>query len=624
MLPSRPLWPRLAAAVIALPCILAGADPSGARFSPLTQINTGNVKKLGVAWVYHTGEVHPGTPNAIGHKIAAFESTPLVVGTTLYVTTASGRVIALDAETGKELWKFDPQKDSAKRRSAANRGVAYWDGGKSGGRIVYGTPDGRLIELDARTGKPCLDFGDNGIVNLRAGVADAWPDAPYYLSSPPAIFRNLVITGSSVQEDPSHGPSGMVRAFDVRTGKPAWVFHTVPRPGEFGNDTWQGDSWRNRSGANVWSLMSVDEKRGLIFLPIGSATYDFYGADRKGNNLFANSLVALDANTGRRIWHFQLIHHDLWDYDPPAQPVLVMLKRDGREIPAVAQVTKSGFVFVFDRVTGKPLFPIEERRVPKSEVPGEQTSPTQPFPLKPPPLSLLKVTANDLSKVTPEHARYCSDLFRTLSGGSIFTPYGLTPTLVMPGTLGGATWSGGSFDPSSHYLFVNVNNVGAVGSMKKDDKPGPPGYHRWNAKGGAYARFWDERDWPCQKPPWGSLIAVDLDRGEFAWDVPLGVVDELKNQPPTGTPNLGGSIVTAGGLVFIGASTDRRFRAFSAKTGQELWEAKLEASAHATPATYLGERSKKQFVVIAAGGGGFFQGPVSDTVVAFSLKDSAH
>jgi len=600
-------------------------DPGGTRFSPLDQINTGNVQNLGIAWIYRTGERSAGTPGAVGHNITAFESTPLIVGETLYLTTASSRVIALNAETGKELWQFDPQKGSTHRRSAANRGVAYWNGGSGGApRIVYGTADGRLIELDAATGKPCADFGDNGVVNLRAGVADAWPNAPYYLSSPPAIYRNLVITGSSLQEDPSKGPGGVVRAFDVRTGKPVWTFHTVPQPGEFGHDTWKGDSWKDRSGANVWSLMSVDEKRGLVFLPLGSATYDFYGADRKGDNLFANSLVALDANTGRRVWHFQVIHHDIWDYDLPAQPVLATVLHNGREVPAVAQVTKSGYVFVFDRTTGRPLFPIEERKVPPSSVPGEQASPTQPFPLKPPPLALQQVTAKDLSDVAPASAQYCSALFHTLTGGSIFTPYGLTPTLVMPGTLGGGTWSGGSYDPKTHYLFVNENNVGAVGMMKKDDKAGPGSYHRWNEHGGAYARFWDEHGWPCQKPPWGTLSAVDLDRGEVAWTVPLGVVDELKGRPATGAPNLGGSIVTAGGIVFIGASTDQRFRAFSAKTGQVLWEARLEASAHATPATYLGQRSGRQFVVIAAGGGGFFQGPVSDTLVAFTLKDSAH
>jgi quinoprotein glucose dehydrogenase len=408
-----------------------------------------------------------------------------------------------------------------------------------------------------------------------------------------------------------------VRAFDVRTGKPEWEFHTIPRPGETGHETWQGDDWKDRTGANVWSTMSVDTERGLVFLPIGSASYDFYGADRKGADLFANSLVALNANTGKLAWFFQMVHHDIWDYDMPAQPVLITVRRGGKQIPAVAQVTKMGFVFVLDRLTGKPLFPVEERPVPQSEVPGEVSSPTQPFPLKPPPLVRQTFAESDISDVTPGARRYCTDLFHTLQHRGIYTPYGLRMTLVVPGTLGGGNWSAGSYDGASGLLFVNANELGAIGELEPQAEGAPEKYRR-NSKGGEYARFWDEHEWPCQKPPWGTLSAIDVNSGEIVWKVPLGSVDGLPGK--TGTPNLGGSIVT-NGLVFIGAATDRKFRAFDAKTGEELWAAELETSAHATPVTYLGKRTKKQFVVIAAGGGGYFQGPVSDTLAAYALAD---
>ena len=584
-------------------------DPGGMRFSPLKQIDHTNVGRLQRAWTYEL----PANP---GNEIAAFESTPLMVDDALYFATQNGQAIAVDAETGKQLWVFDPFSGiGAGRRPVVNRGVAYWEGtslvasraqeSSADRRIFYVTPDAQLFALDPATGKPCEGFGRGGAIDLREGIASEWPKSEYSVSSPPVIYKNLVITGSQVQEFPSKGPSGAVRAFDVHTGKLLWRFDTVPKPGEVGHDTWGGDGWKDRSGTNAWGPISVDVENGMVFLPLGSPSYDFYGADRKGKDLFANSLVALKADTGKLVWHYQIVHHDIWDYDLPAQPVLTTVHRAEREIPAVAEVTKTGFVYVFDRLTGAPLFPIEERAVPRSELPGETNWPTQPFPLKPPPLARTSVTRDDITTVTPESRKYCLQTFGSILPGRIFDPWGLTLKLGMPGTLGGANWSGASFDPSSGYLFVNTSDLGVVGEMKRQPA-GSPETYLWGSKWGTFARFWDSQHYPCQQPPWGTLNAVNLNTGEIAWKVPLGVVDalEAKGIPKTGIYNLGGSIVTAGGLVFIAATADHRFRAFDAQTGKELWVTKLEFNGHATPLTYLGKKTNKQFVVIAVGAGG--------------------
>ena len=605
-----------------------GHDAGGMRFSSLAQIDRGNVAQLTRAWTFHTGELDPRPDSATARdarRPTAFETTPLVVGGTLYFSTPSSRLIALDAETGAQRWMYDPfATGDRKRVSGPHRGIAYWEGRDANeARIVFGTTDGRLVALDAHTGRPVSTFGDGGVVNLRTGVTDV--AGSYTMTSPPAIWHDLVITGALVPETASRGPSGDIRAFDVRTGAQVWRFHTVPHEGEAGNETWEPGSWRDRTGANVWSIMSVDVERGLVFLPLGSAASDFYGGDRKGANLYANSIVALDAATGKLRWHRQLVHHDIWDYDLASPPALVTIRRDGREIPAVVQMTKSGVMFVLDRRTGEPLFPIEERPMPASHVPGEQAWPTQPYPSKPAPLVRhTAITAADLTDVTPESRAYCANLFSQFRwSGNAYTPIDTLPGVWFPGTLGGATWSGASIDPQLGYAFVNVNEVGAIGAMrKKPNGSSAPEWERWSPWG-LYARFWDPNDLPCQRPPWGKLIAVNLATGEFAWSVTLGVNDSLlaRGVPKTGAPNLGGSIATAGGLVFIGSTNDKRFRAFDARTGAELWVAKLEASAHATPITYRGERTGRQFVVIAAGGGGAFDRDQADVVAAFALPD---
>jgi glucose dehydrogenase len=499
-----------------------------------------------------------------------------------------------------------------------------WEG--SGGpadRTVFsGTCDGRLVALDAATGRLRAAFGTAGVIDLRQG-AGAQAGEQYSITSPPAIWRDLVIVGALVPEETPRGPAGDVRAFDVHTGQERWRFHTVPRPGEFGHDTWPADGWQRRTGVNVWSTMSVDDDRGLVFLPIGSPSYDFYGGDRAGQDLFGNSLVALDAATGRRRWHRQLVHHDLWDFDPPARPILADIPHGGRMVPAVIQLTKMGLVFVFDRTTGEPVFGVEERAVPPSELPGEHAWPTQPFPVKPPPLSRGKpLTREELTTVTPESHQECEALFGRLRSGGLFTPPGPELTLSFPGTMGGATWSGGAVDPSSAYLIVNTNEVGAIGQMVPEANGVVPPFKR-ASPGGAYGRFWDSQQLPCQQPPWGLLHAVDLSTGAIAWQVPLGDMPALAAQgiTGTGTPNLGGAIVTAGGVVFIGGASDSRFRAFDLRTGRELWRADLPASGHGTPLSYRG-RTGRQFVLIAAGGGGKFSHTISDAIVAFALPST--
>jgi quinoprotein glucose dehydrogenase len=587
-----------------------GHDAGGTRHSPLKQINTSNVGQLQRAWAYHTGE-----------KGRSFESTPIFVDNVLYFSTQNQNVVALNPETGVELWKYK----NPKPRNSENRGVSYWPGDRATApRILFGTGNGSLVALDAKTGAPVTSFGDNGTVDLRTGIADQFPKANYAISSPPVVYRDLVIVGPSTQESGSHGPSGSPRAFDVRTGKLVWSFHTVPQPGEPGNATWGDGGWKDRAGPSQWGLDTVDTKLGLVFLPVGNAADSFYGADRKGPDLYASSIVALDAQTGKLRWYFQMVHHDLWDYDMNAPPTLIEVKRAGRTIPAIAETNKMGLLFILDRRTGKPIFGVEERPVPKGDTPGEWYSPTQPFPLKPPPLARTTMTREDVSQRTPEAAKFCGEWFSRLRSQGLYTPFAMTPSLSMPGTMGGGNWGGVSFDPQLGYIFVNTSSLGTVGQMVAT----APGSAQPYRNLGGYTRFIDSEGYPCQQPPWGELIAINANTGNIAWRVPLGSYDKLEAQGVrnTGAINMGGSIVTSGGLVFIAATTDSKFRAFDARTGAELWMARLEASGTTVPMTYLGNNDK-QYVVVAAGGTNRFRmiantaDETSDTLVAFALPD---
>jgi quinoprotein glucose dehydrogenase len=510
----------------------------------------------------------------------------------------------------------------------SRRGVAYWPGTpKVGPRVFTGAGDGAMIALDAKTGRLFDSFGDQGYVNLKGSVY-AGADGPFRLITPPVVYRDIVITGgSNTEQEPSTGLYGDIRGWDAVTGKLLWSFHTVPRAGEPGVETWEGDSWKNRSGTNAWTLMTLDVERGLLFAATGSPTSDFYGADRKGRNLYGNSVVALDAATGKLKWHQQLVHHDIWDWDLPAAPTLIEVTRNGRKIPAVAQMTKMSTLFIFDRVTGEPIFGMEERPVPQSDVPGEATSPTQPFPLLPPPLARTTFDpAKDLYSLTPEHAAYCKELWTThkMYTKGIFTPAGLDGTMVMfPSTLGGGNWSGLSYDPTRGLVFTNIMNLGQVGRMEKrpDKVTGVETYKRTGPWNSAYGRFWNpDTKVPCSAPPFGELLALDVNTATVVWRTPLGFFEDLKAKgfDRTGSPNIGGTIVTASGLIFIGASIDRRFRAFDAQTGAMLWETTLGASAHATPMTFLG-RDRRQYVVVAAGGDGLLQSPTDTKIVAFAL-----
>ena len=676
---------------------VTGASPENNHYSGLTQINRHNVKQLQVAWTFDAADSFNGSE---------IECNPIIVDGVLYATTAKVNVIALDGASGKLLWRFDPNGGKALGAyiggKGRNRGVTYWSDGKD--RRIFVGANQYLYALDAETGKPVETFADGGKIDLRDGLGRE-PKNWVQLTSPAVVYRDLVIVGSSMGEAIPASP-GDIRAFDAHSGRLRWTFHTIPHPGEFGYDTWPKNAWKYSGAANNWAGMSLDRDRGLVFIPLGSAVSDFYGANRVGNDLFANCLLVLKADTGERVWHFQSVRHDIWDRDLPTAPTLVTIQHDGHNVDAVAQPTKTGFVFVFDRETGAPLFPIEERKVPKSDLEGEVTSPTQPLPLKPPPFAVQAISEDTLTQRTPEAHAAVLARFKKFRNGGPFLPGSLQGSMVVPGYDGGAEWGGAGFDPETGLLYVNATEsahllkmikqapqtgvetgrsiyVRECGACHRSNLRGSPpefpsligvanrhseadvnkllsqGYGRMPSfarlgdnvlsavrdyvyKGvnrdvhgkvipqftmkyrfDGYVRFLDPQGYPAIQPPWGSLNAINLNTGEFAWKVPLGEYPELaaKGVPTTGSDNYGGPVVTAGGLIFIAATSyDHKFRAFDKSTGKMLWETSLPAAGNATPATY--EVNGRQYVVVAAGGGKSFadhDAPSASIYVAYAL-----
>lgn len=652
------------------------------QYSPLDQINNANVGQLQLAWQYRTGDDVSGNRTQI-------QCNPLVLDGIVYGTSPKLRLFALDAATGRELWAFDPGAN-VNYSMNVNRGLAYWSDGEDR-RIFFGVGP-ELYAVNANTGFPVQGFGEFGRISLREGLPEGAQDLYLAATSPGVVYRDLLIIGSRVSEGSDAAP-GYIRAFNVRTGALAWVFRTIPLPGEYGHDTWPPDAYRRAGGANSWAGMSLDPDRGVVYVPTGSAAFDFWGGNRAGENLFANCVLALDAATGRRIWHYQTVRHDIWDRDLPAPPNLVTVEHDGKRIDAVAQITKSGHVFLLDRDTGAPLFPVEERPFPTSDLEGEVTWPSQPIPVKPPPFARQELRPEDLTDISVEARQYAAGILANVRSGGQFVPPSLEGTVIFPGFDGGGEWGGAAFDQTTGTLYVNSNEMAWILTMMvirpdeidavlssgelvyraycalchgRDMQGDPTGTYpslvgvgerlaradmlaQLNTGKGfmpsfghlsdsdknavldyisgvetvgnarelvvesnrssvpfthtGYNRFLDPNGYPAVKPPWGTLSAIDLNKGEIRWQVPLGELEELSARgiPKTGTENYGGPVVTAGGLIFIGASKDEYFRAFDKETGEELWKYKLPAGGYATPSVY--EAGGKQFVVIACGGG---------------------
>ena len=670
-----------------------GGGPENIHYSSLSQINRQNVGNLKVAWEFETGDASKGSE---------IQCNPIIVDGVMYVTSPTMRVLALNAATGKELWSYDPFQDSGPRPRIRSRGVTYWSDGRES-RIFFSYRN-LLHSVDAKSGRLVQTFGKSGRIDLREGLDRDASGLSISLTTPGIIYRDLLIVGSLVNEGLPGAP-GHIRAYDVRTGQRRWIFHTSPLPGEYGYETWPKEAWKFSGGANNWAGMAIDQKRGLIYIPTGSASFDFYGANRHGDNLFANTLLCLDATTGERKWHFQAVRHDVWDRDFPTAPVLVTVRQNGRAIDAVAQATKSGHLYLFNRVTGEPLFPIEERDVPPSTIDGEKLAARQVLPTLPPPFARQVLTEEMLTNRTPEAHRIALEQFRKVRSNGQFTPPSFEGTIVFPGFDGGAEWGGSAFDPNSGMLYLNSNEMAwilriiprpqqkkllngrelyvrecadchradmrgtppefpaltkldqkfeaadlyklirqGMGRMpafirleteaidaivqylltgkdnvtvetRPDDSPN---YLKYTMDG--YNRFLDHEGYPAIAPPWGTLNAIDLNHGRIAWQIPFGEYPELaaKGMRNTGSENYGGPLVTAGGLLFIGATNfDRKFRAYDKKSGELLWETTLPAGGNATPSTY--QVNGRQYVVIAAGGGK--SGAISGgKYVAFCLK----
>ncbi len=691
-----------------------GGSPEMIRYSSLQQIDTSNVGQLTLAWTYSSQDADTANHSQI-------QCNPIMVDGLLYGVTPQMKLFAVEAGTGKQVWLFDPnaRTDFDAYRAAYHiminsRGVAYWTDGKNDRRIFF-TAGSRTYAVDAKTGHPITGFGDHGSIDLHEGLGREVSDLFVVNTSPGTVYQDLIILGTRVDEAPPSAP-GHIRAFDVRTGKLIWIFHTIPQPGEFGYETWEDSTnYKHIGGANAWSGFALDEKRGILFVPTGSASFDFYGGKRKGSNLFANSLIALQASTGKRIWHFQFVHHDLWDKDLPTPPALVTLHIDGKAIDAVAQPTKNGMVYVFERETGKPVFEIREVPVDTvSELDGEKVWPTQPIPVKPAPFVRQTLTDNDINPYLPDSSKAAvKKLYGEHRYGNMYTPPGKKPSLVFPGYDGGAEWGGPAFDPETGLLYVNANEMawrlqlvdrkeelpkkenlgqagqrlfinncsGCHGADRKGSGNYPalqniqarytdqsviellnsgrrmmPAFNRLSESEKSaiasfildnksaqkkpfippvkkidsadimpyrmtgYFKFLSPEGLPAISPPWGTLNAIDLNKGEIKWQIPLGEYPELKAKgiPPTGTENYGGPVVTAGGLVFIGAARDGMLRAFNKFTGKLLWEYQLPAPAFATPSVY--EWNGRQYLVIACGGGklGTLAG---DQYLAFTLPE---
>lgn len=665
-----------------------GGSPDNTHYSPLKQINRSNVKQLQVVWSYDTGET------------GGLQTSPLEVDGVVFGISPSQKVFAVDAVTGKQKWKFD----SGIVGTQPDRGLAYWSSpdGKER-RIIVGVMN-FVYALNAETGEPIPNFGENGRVDLREGLGRDVSTGFIALTSPAVIYKDLFIVGGRLPETLPALP-GDIRAYDVRTGKLRWSFHTIPHPGEAGYETWPKDAWQKSGAANNWTGMTVDQKTGIVYAPTGSAAFDFYGGDRLGDDLFADCELALNAETGERIWHFQGVHHDIWDRDFPSPPALVRVIHEGKQVDAVAQTTKQGFLYLFDRSNGTPLFPIESRDYPPSDLPGEVAAKQQPLPTKPAPYARQLLTEDMLTNRTPEAHQYALEQFRTYRSEGQFIPLSTGKnTVIFPGFDGGAEWGGPAFDPDSALLYVNSNEMAwavELAENKTDPMSGKGIYqsqcticHRDDMKGSpplfpsllgvrdrltqeniantirkgrgrmpgfpnltadelnalvlyvsqgenkelssgqpapplmrfrfsGYTRFHDREGYPAVAPPWGTLNAINLNTGEYAWKIPLGEYPDLaaKGMTNTGSENYGGPIVTAGGLLFIGATNyDKKFRAFDKSTGELLWETTLPFSGNATPITY--EVDGKQYVVIAAGGGKDVRSPSGGVYVAFALKDS--
>jgi quinoprotein glucose dehydrogenase len=612
-----------------------GRDPGGERYSPLEDINRKNVALLQVAWTFQTGDAYQpprGRPTA-------FEATPLYVDGTLYLSTPLGRVIALDPVNGRQRWVFDAKVPrDAGYGDFASRGVSTWQRGRER-RIFVATIDARLIALNAATGEPIQTFGTAGTVDLRqglrippAGLAD------YQVTSPPSVIGNTIVVGSAIQDGlTTTEPSGEVRAFDAVTGTLKWRWDPIPQqPSTVGADTWQSASNTRTGAANVWSVIVADPARNLVFLPTSSPSPDYYGGERLGDNLFSDSVVALRADTGAHVWHFQTVHHDLWDYDVASPPVLFDWRKDGRTVAAIAVASKTGHVFVLDRQTGRPLIPIEERAVPNSDVSGEQASPTQPFPTSPRPLARTTLTADDAWGLTDEDRAWCRDTIRPLRADGFFTPPSLQGTIVVPGNIGGVAWGGMAHDRANGLLVMPVNNLAAEvrliprAELDEQRKRLAPDFELHQQRGTPYALvrrllLGPKTLLPCTPPPWGTLTAVRAATGEIVWQVPLGSfpgTESATDSAKWGSIALGGPIVTAGGLVFTAGTLEAAFYAFDVQTGRQLWIGQLPTSARSTPMTYRGPNGR-QYIVISAGGHGVQIGPpLGDYLVAFALPDT--